>query len=290
LFDPAEFKPRLERILADVVLLGEIANLAEQAEMVKEAEAEEAGSWDLMASVNKGNQNLKDFLWAPAPGEEVTEASSSDNEEGGDTDADKNYKNSPDRTSIPTSPRDKTSSTEPPKTDRRAAFADSVLGDHAEAFSSASQAAGIFGPSPRMSRPLRKTESGRFKLKDMLEAWEEPESKADKGNDISIRDILKFRRALSHLDEDHPFGKAFGPAMNRDQCIASSQNVYERLLKLAPITESGDSNAGVLTFDILSLLTLNEDGKTENLAKKRMIKRIFTPDPSSGRLPLLAFV
>ena len=284
-----EFKPRLERILADVVLLSEIATLAEQADKVEEAEAEEedadGGRWDIMASVKGNNQHLKDFLWAPAP--EVAENSSSDNEDFNNSMSSLPRRNM--ATTNTSSPEEETCT----RDDKRAAFANSVMGHHAEAFTTASNAAGLSSGTARMSRPLNKTESGRFRIKDMLDSWEEPESKMEKkeGSEISIHDILKFRRALSHLDEDHPFGTSFGPAMNRDQCIASSHSVYHRLLKLASSVsdESGDKNTGVLTFDVLSLLALNEDG-TENLAKKRMLKKVFTPDPSSGRLPLLAFV
>jgi hypothetical protein len=114
-------------------------------------------------------------------------------------------------------------------------------------------------------------------------------------SEISIQDILKFRRALSHLDECFLFGEAFGSTATRDQCIASSHSVYYRLVKLAPTVEKDSEGAGcsegttVLPFDVLALLTLQEDGKTENHAKKRMIRKIFTPD-RSGALPLLAFV
>lgn len=107
---------------------------------------------------------------------------------------------------------------------------------------------------------------------------------------------MKFRRALSHLDEAYLFGEAFGCTSTRDECIASSHSVYYRLVKLAPSVDKGSTtdsdesdNTGVLPFGVLALLTLQEDGKTENTAKKRMIRKIFTPD-RSGALPLLAFV
>lgn len=63
----AEFKPRLKRMLADVVLLDEIATLAEQADKVEEeadAEKVESMSWDLM-SPSIVQQNLNDILWVP---------------------------------------------------------------------------------------------------------------------------------------------------------------------------------------------------------------------------------
>ena len=104
---------------------------------------------------------------------------------------------------------------------------------------------------------------------------------------ISIHEILKFRRALSHLDEDNLFGESFGCTANRDETIASSHALYHRLLALAP--ESADGSPTILPFDVLALLTLEEDGVTENLAKKRMIRRIFTTDRSGG-LPLQAFI
>ena len=113
---------------------------------------------------------------------------------------------------------------------------------------------------------------------------------------ISIHDILKFRRALTHLDEDCMFGEAFGLTNTRDQCIASCHSVYYRLLKLAPTPDNhtqtdtqSDAQADVLPFDVLALLCLEDDGVTENLAKKRKIRKLFTPDRSGG-LPLLAFI
>ena len=100
-------------------------------------------------------------------------------------------------------------------------------------------------------------------------------------DEVTIEDILKFRRALTHMDETHPFGEAFGPSTNRDECIVSAHAIYYKLMKLAP-------DARVLPFDILELLAVDEDGK-EDPAKKTVIRRIFTPDLSET-LPLVAFV
>lgn len=106
---------------------------------------------------------------------------------------------------------------------------------------------------------------------------------------ISIHDILKFRRALTHLDEDCLFGDAFGCTNTRDLCIASSHSVYYRLLKLAPTLNTDDEPTDVLPYDVLALLCLEDDGETENLAKKRKIRKMFTPDRNGG-VPLLAFI
>ena len=58
-----------------------------------------------------------------------------------------------------------------------------------------------------------------------------------KSMEISIHDILKFRRALSHLDEEFLFGEAFGNSRTRDATIASCHEVFYKLLKLSAGTE-----------------------------------------------------
>jgi small-conductance mechanosensitive channel len=75
--------------------------------------------------------------------------------------------------------------------------------------------------------------------------------------------------------------KKVGAATTRDECVKSSQDVYRRLLKLS-------SRVGILSFDVLKLLSLEDDG-LENDAKTDTLKRVFRPD-KSDELPLLAFV
>jgi len=104
---------------------------------------------------------------------------------------------------------------------------------------------------------------------------------ANQADEVTIEDILKFRRTLTHMDDTHPFGEAFGPSTNRDECIVSAHAIYYKLMKLAPDAQS-------LPFDVLALLAVDEDGK-EDPAKKTVIRRIFTPDLSET-LPLVAFV
>jgi hypothetical protein len=128
---------------------------------------------------------------------------------------------------------------------------------------------------------LSRTGSGSFRVKDLLDRWEEPINKLDKTADASIHDILKFRRALSYMDESHPFGDSFGPATTRNECIESSHSVYYRLLKLTP-------DAPVLSNDVLFMLAQNEDG-SENASKRLALKKLFRPD-RYNQLPLLAFL
>jgi hypothetical protein len=100
-------------------------------------------------------------------------------------------------------------------------------------------------------------------------------------NDVSISDVLKFKRALSYMDEAYPFGEDFGPAANRNDCIKSACTVYNKLLNMAP-------QSPVLSFDVLQIMTINDDGE-EDLSKKQALRRIFRPD-ARNQLTLLAFI
>jgi small-conductance mechanosensitive channel len=97
----------------------------------------------------------------------------------------------------------------------------------------------------------------------------------------SIRDILRFRHALSYLHDTYPFGDDFGPAANRDECIASSHRDFWLLMKLAPLKQA-------LPFDVLKLIARNKDG-AEDKAKVMAIRRLFRPN-ASNNITLLAFV
>jgi small-conductance mechanosensitive channel len=83
------------------------------------------------------------------------------------------------------------------------------------------------------------------------------------------------------MDLEHPFSEAFGPASTRDELIVSAQNVYVRLLKLAP-------GSRVLPAPVLTALSDNEDG-TVDKAKKNALRNLFRPD-SGDNVPLLAFI
>lgn len=98
----------------------------------------------------------------------------------------------------------------------------------------------------------------------------------------SISDILKFRRALFFLDDDHPFGELFGKASTRDQVIASAHDVYQRLLKLTP----GKAKVSCEFYDMLAL---EDDGENVNYGKRKALRKLFRPD-ANNELSLLAFV
>jgi hypothetical protein len=230
---PAEFKPRLEKILKESVLLSEVADLAEEADHLQ---ANESFRHKPKPSLSKGIGSVKWFA--------EEDYGASDSLPGGNDDDSKD----PD----------------------------------AESNSSSNNATSL-GRMDSFGRPaLSRTASGSFRVKDLLDRWEEPVNKLDKASDGSaIHDILKFRRALSYMDESHPFGESFGPATTRDECIASAHSVYYRLLKLTP-------DIDVLSNEVLSMLAQDEDGN-EIVPKQVALKRLFRPD-RYNQLPLLAFL
>ena len=98
--------------------------------------------------------------------------------------------------------------------------------------------------------------------------------------DIKISDIIQFRQSLSYLNTAFPFSVAFGPADNREKCIASTQNVFHRL------TLNEENNTS-LQFDTLALLAVQPDGSMD-VAKLTDLVHLFHPD-RDGNLTLLDF-
>eukprot|EP00934_Nitzschia_sp_Nitz4_P008165 Nitzschia sp. Nitz4//scaffold56_size114212//30547//37556//NITZ4_003939-RA/size114212-augustus-gene-0.81-mRNA-1//-1//CDS//3329554673//8155//frame0 len=131
------------------------------------------------------------------------------------------------------------------------------------------------------SRSSASNLSGLIRIKNQLDRWEEPVNKQDKRDDSTVKDILRFRQALTYMDLEHPFGEAFGPASNRDELIQSAERLYERLLKLDP-------DAEVLPYSVLMVLAENKDGTTDH-AMKKSIKNIFRAD-ANKQIALLPFV
>ena len=99
--------------------------------------------------------------------------------------------------------------------------------------------------------------------------------------EATIRDVLRFRRALAFMDEKFPFGEQFGAASNRDEAIVAAENVYYRLRKIS-------TRDGRLPFETLTLIAL-EENDTYDEVKKRALRRLIHPD-KDGALTPLAFV
>uniref|UniRef100_A0A6U5LXY5 Mechanosensitive ion channel MscS domain-containing protein n=1 Tax=Corethron hystrix TaxID=216773 RepID=A0A6U5LXY5_9STRA len=89
-----------------------------------------------------------------------------------------------------------------------------------------------------------------------------------------------FRETIALLNDSNPFSASFGPANTRDDCVASSERLYRRLLaKYSP----GDS----LPFDVVASAARDKDGATDPAAVRQLLK-IFRPD-KEGHLALLEF-
>ena len=143
------------------------------------------------------------------------------------------------------------------------------------------------GPPPvqDINEPVRnhlRGTSTTSQIKSLLYRWEEPVNKQDKEiEDPTIHEILQFRKALSFLEDSHPFGLSFGPAFSRDSCIKSSKALYKRLLALTP-------GSTVLHFDVIGVLAYNADDSFDERKAKELVK-LFRPD-KNDEISLLAFV
>lgn len=183
------FKPRLERILADVVLLSDIAGLAETMnELVDDPDAEEAvisSSWDLIASQRKSQKgvNLKDFLWSPQPDTRINAGASVDGSVGshGESSSTNHHRNT---------------SNIPSGGGNSAEAAESIFDPNCTSSTIPPVKEGEYpksNPMARMARQLPKTESGRLRIKDMLDPWKEPpDSKGDKVRLLRIKTCHSF--------------------------------------------------------------------------------------------------
>lgn len=249
-----EFKPRLERLLKDVVLVTEIAALAEEAEIVAEEEEQQKKlaarrqSRGVLKDTGHNKVNLLgDVSWSNkqrTPQQKKTQSGNTKNQDGSDSDDDDDEDDDDDDDSEVTTPNDIKPDTENIK--------------------------------------MRKTSSGSFRISDLLDTWDEPVNKMDKSLNASISDILRFRRALTFMDDEEPFGEQFGPASNREDLINSAQEVYQSLLKLTP----GNSS---VSCEFYSMLSLGDDGETINMKKQKALRKLFRPDVNN-KLSELAFV
>ena len=70
------------------------------------------------------------------------------------------------------------------------------------------------------------------------------------------------------MDDNYPFGEAFGPAGTREQVVASSANVYARLLKLTPGQEK-------VSCEFYEMLALEDDEETINISNRFRFTLIF---------------
>lgn len=126
-------------------------------------------------------------------------------------------------------------------------------------------------------------------LTKVIGEWEEPDDIVEyhrsstpwRRTQKTVQDILDFRRAVRVLENPYPFSLDFGLAPSREQCVESSQKLYDDLL-------SKCSTAADLSFECLSVLAVNTEGVI-NTEKLRDLVRLFRPD-RSGKVSKLDFV
>lgn len=131
------------------------------------------------------------------------------------------------------------------------------------------------------SVPLSRSDSGSIRLKQLLDRWEEPVDKNQK-LEASIKDVLRFRRAVELMDDSKPFGEVFGRASSRDDCISSANSLYWKLLTLTP-------DESLLPYDTLTIVVQDEASPEEREGKKFALRRLFRPD-RFGQIAHLSFV
>ncbi|GAX25540.1 hypothetical protein FisN_28Hh008 [Fistulifera solaris] len=194
----AEFKPKLERLLKEICLIAEIAELAE--------DIHEMAHDDLSLMGFGGSDN-----GMPRKRSEDSDDDATPIQRG--------------RKATPQKRKglSKVANVKWQKEDVSALSDDEGHGNNTE------ETEEVFARSP-----FDRTDSGSIRIKELLDRWEEPINKLDKSIAASISDVLQFRRALDLMDESHPFGEAFGEAAKRDDCIMSAHELYLKLMKLSP--------------------------------------------------------
>jgi len=126
------------------------------------------------------------------------------------------------------------------------------------------------------------TSSTSANLIYLLSEWNEPEILMQKNTKASVQDLLQFRRAVSYMDDRYPFSHAFGPSKTRQMCVESSQKVYDRLMLS---TEDGTTS---LPFSVFTVLATDNSGNLVESKMKSLI-RLFRPD-RDGSLTKLDFI
>jgi len=139
----------------------------------------------------------------------------------------------------------------------------------------------VIDPNDRHPLTGKLNPSQEARIVQLLGSWEEPASASAIIDYVSVSALLQFRRAIAHLRTDFPFSGSFGNASTREDTIASSQRVYERLLR-------GSESDECLNFRVLASLGTYSDGTLDQQKLKELIK-LFRPD-RQGNLSMIDFV
>lgn len=128
-------------------------------------------------------------------------------------------------------------------------------------------------------------------LVNRLTEWEEPEVVNKTKSKASVRDLVIFKKTVKVMDDHYPFSHAFGRAKSREDCVDSSQEVFYRLMLSVgsnKVYQSSGDEEDYLPFSIISVLAMDEKGTYVD-AKIKSLIRLFRPD-REGDLKCLEFV
>ncbi len=290
------YKKKVERVMLDMLLMTEVADLSQAIDEFEFVEEEENPA---IKHSTKGSiaQTFKNTTMADIAKNRLRASSGvideSDSDEDDKSSEDVNLSLSVDEDEEPpklppsnpswstlrrdTSARSDTSDASAPESPVRSARSIQVL--------SATEVPDGPPPVQNINEPVRnllRNTSTTSQIKSLLYRWEEPVNKKDREiEEPTIHEILQFRKALSFLEDTHPFGLSFGPAVSRDSCIKSAKALYRRLLALTP-------GSPVLHFDVIGVLAYNADDSFDEKKAKELVK-LFRPD-KNDEISLLAFV
>jgi hypothetical protein len=118
------------------------------------------------------------------------------------------------------------------------------------------------------------------RINELLGEWEDANEYETSNENATIGAIIQFRQSLTYLTTSYPFSGAFGSARTREECIASSEQLYKKLMMKSP-------KADVLNFDTLAQVAIAPNGKLDEVLAKNLI-HFFRPD-RNGNLTLLDF-
>lgn len=292
------YKDRLEKLLVDIVLVAEVAELAEEAgffsnslgscydckeDPVSSARADLFRPHDLKSQQWKSVRKNLNIAYVVGVGEvesgddiEFVPATEDENISfGGLTDDESEC--SDDNCTGDHRLRGHSSSSHRKKKYAPNFTNQSRASSHRSSINDASLRMTTLGSSNRLQNQKQ-----RKKIQDNFDLYEEKFSCGiEKTTDSSISDILNFQRALAYMKDDSPFSDSFGPAQTRSQCINASQNCFSKL------TNFGGGKSSV-SFDTLALLATNDYGDID-LDKVGALKRLFRPDQGED-ITELAFV
>jgi hypothetical protein len=307
----AHFGTELEQIMAKMILIGEVANLASDIESKRAIFEQQEEGWapflseDLME--HEKMVRFRDYMTeeyshstpehTPSPGEmqrKVLEgpAPNSDGSSVAQKSPGRNKRttsssgHSPPRPPGHSPPRPSGHSLPGPPLHRGSSGERTSSSGHSPPRpvplhrGSSDERTATSGHSPPRPK-VEMSSTANVKLMNLLSEWEEPETIRGSQSKATVRDIVQFRKAASYMGDKYPFSHAFGPAKTREMCVQSSQEVYDRLMISA-------SDCPALPFSLLSILAMDEKGELVE-AKIKSLIRLFRPD-REGRLSRLDFV